>query len=286
MTGYGAKELVEESFVLQIELKSYNSRYLDIKTNISPALNAYEQELTKRIRESAQRGSVELSVRMKKISSDVELHLDIEMVRQYESVYRDIAALTGVPYAPSLGDFTSIEGVVTSVYRQDPEVYRDALLNLFEEVLEEFLASRQREGLATSGHITSMHAKMSELTSHVASYARFLEQKLKETLNSRMGDLLGSKEFDENRVLQEIALLVVKYSIEEELIRLRTHLEAFTGIMEEGGAVGKKLDFLCQEMNREINTIGSKSSVAEVNHLVVELKDQLENIREQVRNIE
>lgn len=286
MTGYGAKERLEESYLLQIELKSYNSRYQDIKSNISPSLSMYEQELIKRLRECTQRGSFELTIRLKKISSDVELHLDRNLVSSYEAIFREIADLSGSAYTPALQDFTSIEGVVNQVYRQHAEVYREPLFTLFEEVLDEFSTSRSREGKATQEHILSLRTRMEELTTQVASYASTLEQRLSESLRTRVTEILGTTDYDESRLLQEVALLVVKYSIQEEIVRLRTHLGAFSAIIQEGGAVGKKLDFLCQEMNREINTIGSKSNLAEVNHLVVELKDQLENIREQVRNVE
>ncbi len=286
MTGYGAQERLAEEFLLQIEMKSYNSRYLDIKTNISSSLSMYEQELVKKVKEAVQRGSLELTVRLKKISSDVDLFLDRDLVQKYSEIYRDLATLAGTEYAPSLQDFSSLDGVVSQVYRQDAEIYREPLFTLFEEALEEFTASREREGAATRAHITQMHLRMKELTESVAAFADLLETKLRENLISRVQDMLGSREYDESRLLQEVALLVVKYSIQEEIIRLRTHLEAFSDILDAEGPVGKKLDFLCQEMNREINTIGSKSSVAEVNHLVVELKDQLENIREQVRNVE
>ncbi len=286
MTGYGAKERLEESFLLQIEMKSYNSRYLDIKTNISPSLSMYEQELVKLIKDIAQRGSVELTVRLKKISSDAELILDRALVEKYAAVYAQIAEISHTSYEPSLQDFTAVEGVVNQVYKQNAEVYRDPLFSLFDDVLSEFIGSRKREGGATREHIVSLHARMRELTETVASYGDLLEAKLRENLENRVSDLLEGSEYDESRLLQEVAILVVKYSIQEEIIRLRTHLDAFTVILEEAGPIGKKLDFLCQEMNREINTIGSKSSVAEVNHLVVELKDQLENIREQVRNVE
>ena len=286
MTGYGAKERLEENYLLQIELKSYNSRYQDIKANISPSLSVYEQELVKILRDRTQRGSFELTVRLKKISSDVELFLDRDLVTSYESIYRELARQCGIEYHPSLQDFTSIEGVVNQVYRHHAEVYREPLFALFEEVLEEFSASRRREGVATREHITHLQRRMEELTGQVASYAAVLEERLTDSLRERITEMLGTKDHDEGRMLQEVALLVVKYSIQEEIIRLRAHFSAFSSIMEETGAVGKKLDFLCQEMNREINTIGSKSSLAEVNHLVVELKDHLENIREQVRNVE
>ncbi|MDC7246977.1 MAG: DUF1732 domain-containing protein [Sphaerochaetaceae bacterium] len=120
----------------------------------------------------------------------------------------------------------------------------------------------------------------------IGAYSGTIVSRLKETLLKKIEDVMGSREYDENRYLQEVALLLVKYSIQEELIRLETHLGAFKQMVKESGPVGKRLDFLCQEMNREINTIGSKSMIVEVNHLVVSMKDDLENIREQIRNIE
>ena len=120
----------------------------------------------------------------------------------------------------------------------------------------------------------------------VDSHTLSLEQKLKGNLLDRFDELLGDKGYDEGRFLQEVATLLSKYSVNEEIVRLRTHIASFKDLLESDEPVGKKLDFLSQEMNREINTIGSKSIIVQINQQVVEMKDSLENIREQVRNIE
>jgi uncharacterized protein (TIGR00255 family) len=155
-----------------------------------------------------------------------------------------------------------------------------------DKALIDFRSSKEREGEATRQDLLRLGARLAEGLDAVEANAGTLETKLKENLLNRFDELLGNKGYDENRFLQEVAMLLSKYSVNEEIVRLRTHIEAFTELLASTDPVGKRLDFLCQEMNREINTIGSKSILVEINQQVVSMKDNLENIREQVRNIE
>ena len=131
-----------------------------------------------------------------------------------------------------------------------------------------------------------MGTVVSEGLDVIKSHANELEQMVKDTLRSRFVEMLGDQNYDENRILQEVAVMLVKYSVHEEIKRLGVHLKEYFSLLERSEPVGKRLDFLCQEMNREINTIGSKSQMVELNIQVVKMKDGLENIREQIRNIE
>jgi uncharacterized protein (TIGR00255 family) len=152
-------------------------------------------------------------------------------------------------------------------------------------VLADFESSRAREGAATEKDILRLLGEIKKNSAEIAGYVPQMEKYFSETIRHRMEELLSDK-IDETRIATEIALLLVKYSIHEELVRLSSHGEAFLAATAESGGIGKKLDFICQEMNREINTIGSKNVMAEVSRCVVTMKDALENIREQIRNIE
>ena len=286
MTGYASKEVSNEQFTLYLELKSYNNRYTEIKHNIPGFLSCFEMEMDRRIKKSVKRGSVELSIRLKQLSNSISLSVDTEAIEKYAEAYEIIAKKAQVPFTVGLQDYINSEGIISYIHGSDAEPYEESVFSTLDEVLEQFNRSREKEGRALEAHIRSLLDSMSTSLQSIGAYSGTIESRLKETLLKKIEDVMGSREYDENRYLQEVALLLVKYSIQEELIRLETHLGAFKQMVNESGPVGKRLDFLCQEMNREINTIGSKSMIVEVNHLVVSMKDDLENIREQIRNIE
>ena len=286
MTGYGYAERLTNDFLMSVELKSYNNRYLEIGHNIPFFLSRFEIAIDERIKNITARGHVDVNIRVRQLSSDIELHVDEEAVRRYAQAFRRIGEIAGIQTEPELKDFLSTEGIIANVKDTNVDRYEQTLMELLAQALSDFIASKEREGEATRSDLVRLGEQLQADLQSVRSHAANLESRLKENLISRFDELLGSKGYDENRFLQEVAILLTKYSINEELVRMETHLCEFRKLIGRDDAVGKKLDFLSQEMNREINTIGSKSVVVEVNQLVVSMKDSLENIREQVRNIE
>ena len=286
MTGYASKEMRNEDFSLFIEMKSYNNRYLDIKHSMPSVFSPFEQEIDSKIKEVASRGSVEISIRYKQFTTSTELIVNEQIVKQYKEAYSSIQEIVGAKDEASLNNYISLEGIITTVNTLDISQFHTPLFALLDEVLVEFKHVRCMEGEATKSHLISLITGMKDSVEKIKTYSVLIEEKLKDSLLKKMKELMGNSEYDENRFLQEVALLLVKYSIEEELNRLSTHFISFDTLIDSSEAVGKKLDFLSQEMNREINTIGSKSMLGEVSQLVVNLKDSLENIREQLRNIE
>lgn len=286
MTGYGYSESVGEQFQLAVELKSYNNRYLDINHNIPYMLAPYEMEIDKYIAKVASRGHVEVNIRVKNLSSDVELHVDEQAVKNYTQAFATIAALSGKALKPQLTDYLGSEGVLVSLKGNDSERYRLVLFQTLETALSQFNESKLREGESTKRDLARLGGIVNDGLQVVKSHANELEQMVKDTLRARFNEMLGDQNYDENRILQEVAVMLVKYSVHEEIKRLGVHLKEYFSLLEKEEPVGKRLDFLCQEMNREINTIGSKSQMVELNIQVVKMKDGLENIREQIRNIE
>ncbi|WP_422481356.1 YicC/YloC family endoribonuclease [Pleomorphochaeta sp. DL1XJH-081] len=286
MTGYGYAERLTDDFLLTVEVKSYNNRYLEIVHTLPNSLSRFEQEMDRLIKEVVSRGRVELSVRLKQINIDLNLHVDEGVLPQYRQAFERITRLVGSKQEPSLGDYLAAEGVVVSVRDTEVSRYEAPLMELLDQALLQFRESKEREGAATRDDLTRLARQLEEGLGVVASYAGTLEQKLKDNLITRFDEMLGSKGYDENRFMQEVAILLSKYSVNEEIVRLQTHIEALKSLLNVAEPVGKRLDFLSQEMNREINTIGSKSILVEINQQVVQMKDSLENIREQVRNIE
>jgi uncharacterized protein (TIGR00255 family) len=285
MTGYGYAERLTDEISLTVEVKSYNNRYLEINHMMPNSLSRFEAALDERIKAVARRGHVELNIRMRQLSSDINLHVDMGALEQYRAAFDQISTVTGTKEA-TLADYAQADGVIVSVRDSDVSRYEQLLFELLDTALVDFSIAKEREGEATRKNLQHLGTLFQQELDVVVSYAQELEERLKQSLLNRFDELLGSRGYDEHRFLQEVALLLAKYSVNEEIERLKTHLAVFHELLDTQDSVGKRLDFLCQEMNREVNTIGSKSIIVEVNQHVVGMKDSLENIREQVRNIE
>lgn len=289
MTAYGYAEYQTECYILTMELKSYNNRFLEISYSSPSSLSSYESELTSLVKANAQRGHVDVSVRVKNLRSDVSLHLDESLASSYLDALakvKGIAAEKGMDVVVSASDILSQDGVLSSVRTDTLETYREGLDHCSAAVMEQFRAAKDREGLATCRDLTSMIDSLEASLGVVKANVAGLESMIRENLTSRIKEMLADKAYDENRILTEVAVMLNRYTINEEVVRLGTHIAEFRKLLASDEAVGKRMDFLSQEMNREINTIGSKSQMVEVNLQVVNMKDCLENIREQVRNIE
>ncbi len=285
MTGYAYKESASERFNISLEIKAYNNRFLDVFVTVPSFLSPLEPRLRELVAQGCQRGKVEVIVRVKEMAVPAQVTVDTINAKAYYDAINALASDLGVVEKVGLDTILSLEGVLTSERRRDPEDYWAVLVSLFEAVFAEFEASRIREGKATERDILKHIGIIESFLSSVTSQAPLLEQNIKDNLRARFRDTLGDL-VDENRVLAETAILLMKYTISEELSRLKAHLDDFRAEITRNPAPGKKLDFLCQEMNREINTIGSKSPQLDVSRAVVEMKNALENIREQLRNVE
>jgi uncharacterized protein (TIGR00255 family) len=286
MTGYGSGEVLCTDFQMVVEVKSYNNRFLDILHTIPCYLAPFEAEIDEEVKKVAKRGHVEVSVKIRLLKNDVSLVVDTQAVKQYAKAYDSIISESGFNIKPELSDFLSVEGIVSSVNATDSERFKPVLFQCLTHALDQFGASKAREGEATKQDLKEKAEDIKEGLSVVSTYADELESMIRKNLTERIEEMLGDAGYDRNRILQEVALMLVKQSINEEIKRLGIHLREFDKLLEKDGPVGKRMDFLCQEMNREINTIGSKSQIAELNLQVVRMKDSLENIREQVRNVE
>ncbi|MDR1316069.1 MAG: YicC family protein [Spirochaetales bacterium] len=285
MTGYGYAEAAAKSFHISLEIKSYNNRFLDIYINLPPALSPLEPRIREYLGHRVLRGKVEVYLKIKNIEDDISVFVDPALVNGYMGSLKKLVSLAGTNEEIRLSHLLQIEGILRTEQIRGAEDYWQEIPPLLDTVFAGFEAGRVREGEATEKDILELLAAIRKNAEQTSLYAPEIEKRFSQTIRARMEELLGDK-IDEARIAAEVALLLVKYSIHEELIRLASHCEAFLAATREPGSIGKKLDFICQEMNREINTIGSKNVIAEVSRLVVAMKDCLENIREQIRNIE
>lgn len=286
MTGYGFAERLTELYQMSVEVKSYNNRFLEINHNMPNTLSRFEQEIDARIKEVASRGHIELGVRLRMLGSDISLHVDQIAIQRYREAFEKIKAIACIEEDERLHDYLEAEGVLIPIRENDPAIFAEPLFELLAQALGQFRHAKEHEGEATKVDLARLIDRLESGLSGVEMFAQTLEERLKENLLSKFDEMLGSKGYDDNRFLQEVAILLSKYSVNEEIVRLKTHIGSFRNLLFERDPVGKRLDFLAQEMNREINTIGSKSILVEINQHVVGMKDSLENIREQVRNIE
>lgn len=286
MTGYGFKESVVGDTQISVEIKSVNNRFLDLNVNLPYFLNPLEQKVRKLVSEKIVRGKVDVTIRVKDMSSTAKVTADPQAAKMYAEAIGQIALALGKSSSDlPLSLIVNQEGVLNITHEYDADSYWEKIEGVFNEVFEQFVSDRKREGENLKKDLL---AKLDVLDSCAAFFKEWqpkMEQKFKEQIASRFNELLGDN-VDENRIMTEVAAMMVRYTINEEIIRLHSHLAALRKEFSENPVPGKRIDFICQEANREINTIGSKNQFTEVGAMVVNAKDALENIREQSKNVE
>ncbi|MDR0442880.1 MAG: YicC family protein [Treponema sp.] len=285
MTGYSYREKAGQDLSLSVEIKGYNSRFLDIFVNIPPWLSALETKIRDKICSCCGRGKVEVFVRIREHNAPVNISVNTNAAKAYSSAIDNLARELGLSEKPSLSVLLEMEGVLNVEKNRDDERYWQEIEPLLNEAVQAFTLEREREGKHTANDIFANLEKIESSVKTVAAFAPAVEKAIKENIKTRFAELLGDQ-VDENRILAETAALLVKHTVSEEISRLSSHLEEFRAETGRNPRPGKKLDFLCQEINREINTIGSKSAIIEMSGEVVQMKEALENIREQLRNVE
>jgi uncharacterized protein (TIGR00255 family) len=290
MTGFAYTERQAGGASVCVEIKSYNSRFLEIFINLNTALSPLEPRIRAIINERCKRGKIEVNIRESRTDAPISINVNAAAVGAYGSAIAVIKSLLpsgiydGRPVP--LETFLSLDGVIEieKGVKNENEAW-DSIKDIFFETLEKFEMEREREGCHTEENILSHLAVLERLRDTIASFLPRVEQSIKENLKLRFAEL-ALENIDENRVLAETSVLLMKYTIAEELSRLSSHLAEFRAETARNEGAGKKLDFISQEINREINTIGSKTPLIEVSRSVIEMKDALENIREQLRNVE
>jgi uncharacterized protein (TIGR00255 family) len=290
MTGFAYTERQADGVSVTVEIKSYNSRFLELYINLGPQLSPLEPRIRGIIGERCRRGKVEVNVREKKENAHFSVNVNEDAVRAYMSAAEKLKSLlSSALYTGQnlpLGAFFELDGVIEA--EKEIEDEEEAWVNIkdvFFETFEKFENEREREGLHTRENLLSHLTILERSRDTIVSFLPRIEQSIKDNIRIRFAELAADS-IDENRMLAETALMLMKYTIAEEVSRLESHLSAFRTGIDDNNSVGKKLDFICQEINREINTIGSKTPLIEVSRTVIDMKDAVENMREQLRNIE
>jgi uncharacterized protein (TIGR00255 family) len=285
MTGYAYREKAGDDISLSVEIKGYNNRFLEICVNVPPWLSSLEPKIRAYITGLCGRGKIEVQVRMREHNAPVSVSVNTEAARAYQDAISVLIAGLGINEKPALSTLLELEGVIEVERNRNDERYWKTIEPVLKEAGGAFKAERIREGKHTKEDVLNSISRIERELTSIVSFGPAIEASIKENIKTRFTELLGDQ-IDENRVLSETAVLLMKYTISEEISRLGSHLAEFRTETAKNLRPGKKLDFLCQEINREINTIGSKSAVLEVSRAVVEMKEALENVREQLRNVE
>jgi len=285
MTGYAFRELTAGDVTVSVEIKSYNSRFLDLSVNIPYWLSRIENRLREYASTRILRGKVELTVKLKERTANLVVSSDPEAAKAYMGAVSEIALALGHTEKIPLSLIVGQEGVLKTERVLDMDAYWGKIEPVLAEAFGEFDRARESEGKALQSDIESMIARIQKTADTVSVWIPEMERIFKENIRTRFAEITGNA-VDEQRILQETAALMVKYTINEEIVRLRAHLASLKRELAENPAPGRKADFICQEINREVNTIGSKNQILEVGQAVIDAKDALENIREQMRNIE
>jgi uncharacterized protein (TIGR00255 family) len=285
MTSYAYREMQNEDISLSVELKGYNNRFLEISVYLPPWLSGLETRCRELLAEKFKRGKIEAGIKVKDHNAAFTVGVNRMAAEQYLAAFSSLAQSLHITEQPGLDLILNMEGVLDiEKNRDDSRIWR-LLEPVLREAASQFDAEREREGKYTEEDILSHLTTIETQLQAIARQSPLLESSIKENLRTRFRELLEDQ-IDENRILTETAVLLMKYTISEEISRLSSHLSEFRTETGRNPSPGKKLDFLAQEINREINTIGSKTPILEVSRAVVEMKNALENIREQLRNVE
>ncbi|MEA4831458.1 MAG: YicC/YloC family endoribonuclease [Oscillospiraceae bacterium] len=289
MTGYGKSVVKTDSSEISFELKSVNNRFLDTSLHLPRTYSFAEDKIKKLISSKIARGKIDAYLNITRTeSSDTLVTLDESLLRQYVAALKKIAALEGVKDDISVSTIARYSDIFTQTAAPENEENLFLLIEpAVSDAIDSFVGMRVFEGQRLYKDILS---KLSELEEDVLTIEKLYPESVKsyyDRLFAKLSELLESRQIDQSRIVTEAAVFADRVSADEEITRLKSHIAQFISILKtENEPVGKKLDFLVQEMNREINTIGSKCNMLEITRLVIDVKSIIEKIREQIQNIE
>ena len=289
MTGFGKSHLVKKEREYQVEIKSVNHRYLDISVRMPKQLTYLEEDVKKAISSKINRGKLEVFITFYNHSAqDEEITINKEIAKLYIEQLKELAKENNLSTDINVIDITKLPDVLNVTSNQDDETIKEEILQATNEALEKLIEMRTFEGRKISEDLIKRIDGIKEKTTEISSISTGLIDEYVVKLEKRIQEILKTEEIDKNRLAQEVVIFADKCSIEEELTRLKSHMAQFREFISNDNkvAIGKKLDFIIQEMNRETNTIGSKANKLEIINNVVDIKTELENIREQIQNIE
>lgn len=288
MTGYGSAKGSCQGFEISVELKSVNNRYLDCSVRMPRNFLFAEDAIKKSVQSHITRGKVDVFVTVASVGDDsVEVRVDETLAKSYANAFASIAAMLGIENdaaALSIGRMPDVLSVEKK--EADREVISAYIAEICGKALDEFDLMREREGKKLADDVESRLVTIENYVAMVEKRSPETVAEYRERLYKKMSEVLSSTTIDEQRILTEAAIFADRVAVDEETVRLRSHIAQMRGMLSEGSPIGRKMDFLIQEFNRESNTIGSKCNNSDIAGIVIELKSEIEKIREQIQNIE
>lgn len=287
MTGYGRRQVTLDGREMTVEVKTVNHRFLDISIRMPRNLGFMEDGVRKQLGSVLKRGHADVFIAYRNLREDArEVMVDEALLTAYQKAMKKAAHITDTKNTMMLSNYVTLPDVLRITEGEEDQA---AVLTLFHQtaatVLEDVCAMRKREGNALKADLVFHLNALEELGQRIGQKAPMVAQMYRERLEARLNELPIAP-VEPQRLAQEVALFADKCAIDEELSRLASHIAQMRELMERGGEAGRKLDFLVQELNREVNTIGSKAADAEITSWVVEAKSEIEKLREQVQNVE
>lgn len=288
MTGFGRAEVADGNRKVTVEIKSVNHRYLDVNIKMPKKLNFFDASIRNLLKEYMQRGKVDLFITYEDTSeNNVSVAYHKEVAAEYLKFLRQMSEDFGIENDVRVSTLSRYPEIFTL---DDVEIDEEGIWKLIDRAIREacegFVATRIKEGENLRNDLVAKLDGMLDIVSFIEKKSPQIIEEYKASLSAKVQEMLADTNIDESRILTEVTIFADKVCVDEELVRLRSHVEAVKATLYEGGGIGRKLDFLAQEMNREANTILSKSSDLEVSNKGVELKTEIEKIREQIQNLE
>ncbi|MCR5151026.1 MAG: YicC family protein [Clostridiales bacterium] len=288
MTGYGRFQDTVNGYDITVEIRSVNHRYFEFSLRTPRGYAFIEEKVKSFCAQKITRGKVECNVQIECVSeSESVVELNHPLIKSYLEAFKEISDTYDIEYSVRLNDIVRLPDTFSLRKKaKDEEIIVDSVLLVAEKAVDNFNKMREIEGEKLRFDIEEKLSCIAECVEKVEFLSPESVEKYRNRLFTKLNEVLGDRTVDEARVITECALFADKIAVDEETVRLKSHLSQMNGLLNSGAVAGKKMDFVVQEMNRETNTIGSKAQNIEITNLVVEMKAQIEKIREQVQNVE
>ena len=285
MTGYASKTIQLSSFNVQLEIKSVNHRFLDITIKLADEFKAAENSLRTLISQKVSRGKLDVKIFLKENRNLApQLNLNHEVLQEYLKIVKQISQISGKEAHLSANEMLHLPGVLAGQHAENDDLLAE-LSDITEKLIIEFNQSQLNEGNKLQVVLMQRLNEIEKISQSLQPLLKEVTKSYQQKIKQRLSDFLAEQEINEQRLQQEFAFFCQKMDVSEEIDRLIAHVSEFKTLLANGNQIGKRLDFICQEMHREANTFGSKSVSIETTRKAVELKVLIEQIREQVQNI-
>ncbi len=285
MTGYSFKEFYHDDIYISTEIKTVNSRYLDINVYVPYYLNSIEINIRELLKKKFSRGKIDASVSLRQTDAAYNVEIDLKLAKQYADNLNKLIKQFNLKDDLRLFHLTKYDDVIHVKKKRDYSEHWDLISKSFMENIKEILLMRKKEGEGIKKDLFSIISKISKDVDFISKEIPKMEKEIYNNIKNKVSDLVGNN-VDELKLLNETAFLVSRSCVNEEVQRLKSHISQFLVIAQEKNDVGKRLDFVCQELHREINTTGSKVTLVKLTGNVIAVKNNIEKMREQIRNIE